>query len=79
MPSALTFDLLFTATARFDVALPEGVTWADVTDYGAPFRELQLKLRDGRTLRYPVEVELLKHPDVITVMDTATEDVLAEQ
>ena len=79
MGTRLVFDTIHTGTALTEIDLPDALTWADVADYGVKHGQLWLTLRDGRALECPIDIEMMKDPDNITVLDGETEAVLAER
>ncbi len=79
MGARLVFDTIHTGTALTAIDLPDALTWADVADWGVKHGQLWLTLRDGRALEYPIDIEMMKDPDNITVLDGETEAVLAER
>jgi len=79
MGAHITFNMLFSGSALTEIDLPDDLTWDDVAEWGVRYGTLRLDLRDGRKLEYPVEIELMKDPDNVTVLDGKTKAVLDER
>lgn len=84
MAQTIRLCLTYTSYCHEDIRLPNGLTWADVTDWWIKWDNLHLRTADGtlHTVSFD-QSEMdpdLKHPTSVTICTAdATETVLAEQ